>query len=44
MMTVVPLVMLIAFVITMRGGIGPALSWFEALLRESVEGLAKLIS
>lgn len=44
MMTVVPLAMLIAFVILMRGGVGPALSWFEGVLREGVDGLARLMS
>lgn len=44
MMTVVPLVMLIAFVIGMRGGVGPALSWFEDVLREGLDGLVHLMS
>lgn len=44
MMTVVPLAMLIGFVVVMRGGFGPALTWLEDLLRAGVDGLAHLIS
>jgi hypothetical protein len=44
MMTAVPLIMLVVFVVTMTGGTGPALSWLEGFLRGCVDGLARLMS
>ena len=44
MMTAVPLIMLVAFVITMSGGAGSSLAWIEGVLRGCMEGLARLIS
>jgi hypothetical protein len=44
MMTAVPLIMLVLFVVMMTGGTGSALGWVEDFLRGCVEGLARLIS
>ena len=44
MMTAIPIIMLVVFVVTMSGGTGSTLAWLEDLLRGCVEGFARLIS
>ncbi len=44
MMTAIPLVMLVLFVLTMSGGAGSTLTWVENFLRGCVEGLVRLMS
>jgi hypothetical protein len=44
MMTAIPLIMLVLFVITMSGGTGSTLTWLENFLRGCMEGLVRLVS
>ncbi|HTM25769.1 MAG TPA: hypothetical protein VL225_11285 [Vicinamibacterales bacterium] len=44
LMTAVPLIMLVLFVVMMTGGTSSTLGWVEDFLRGCVEGLARLLS
>jgi hypothetical protein len=44
MMTAIPMIMLVLFVITMSGGTGSTLTWVENFLRGCLEGLVRLVS
>ena len=44
MMTAIPLIMLVLFVITMSGGAGSSLAWVEGVLRGFVEGMVRFMS
>jgi hypothetical protein len=44
MMAAVPVAMLVLFAVTIGGGVGSSLDWFERLLRSLLDWAATLIS
>jgi hypothetical protein len=44
MMTAVPVIMLVLFIVFMMGGTESTLRWLEGFLRGGLEGLARLTS